>query len=376
MYDVIVIGTGGIGSAALYELARRGVKVLGLDRFPPGHDRGSSHGQTRIIRRSYFEHSNYVPLLNIAYELWDDLCEVSGNDLFQRTGLVYVGAKDNPVIEGVVRSSQDHQVKLESLSAADVAQRFPGYSAPEGATVLLEPDAGYLRVESAVRTCIDEAQKLGAESLHDIEVVGWKPNGTGVIVETTTGRFEAKKLVVTAGCWANSFLLDLNITLQVVRKHLHWYATNDDRYEQSSGCPCFFYGVSNGYFYGFPETANQGLKVAEHSGGTDIDDPLTDDRNPDQTDTARVEQFLSSHLPGVSNRRLDHEVCFYTMTPDAHFIIDRHPSYPQVTFAAGMSGHGFKFAPAIGRLLTELTLDGRPSADVEFLGLGRPGLLS
>ena len=144
MYDVIVVGTGGIGSAALYEFARRGVTVLGLDRFPPGHDRGSSHGQTRIIRRSYFEHSNYVPLLNIAYELWDDLCEVSGNDLFHRTGLVYVGAKDNPVIEGVIRSSQDHQVKLESLSEADVAQRFPGYSAPEGATVLLEPDAGYL----------------------------------------------------------------------------------------------------------------------------------------------------------------------------------------------------------------------------------------
>jgi glycine/D-amino acid oxidase-like deaminating enzyme len=134
--------------------------------------------------------------------------------------------------------------------------------------------------------------------------------------------------------------------------------------------------LSNGYFYGFPETANQGLKVAEHSGGTDIDDPLTDDRNPDQTDTARIEQFLSSHMPGVSNRRLHHEVCFYTMTPDAHFVIDRHPDYPQVAFAAGMSGHGFKFAPAIGRLLTELTLDGRSSADVEFLGLGRPGLLS
>ena len=371
MYDVIVIGTGGIGSATLHQLACRGAKVLGIDRFQAGHDRGSSHGQTRVIRRSYYEHSDYVPLLNLAYELWDDLCETSGADLLHRTGLVYIGDSQNPVIEGVLESARVHRLEVQQLTAADSVRRFPGYLVPSDATVLFEPDAGYLKVEQAVKTFIGQASALGAETLHGPEVVGWSATDHGVVVETTSGRFEADKLVITAGCWASSLLAELMIPLQVVRKHLHWFATNDDRYSESNGCPCFFYALSDVYIYGFPESENMGLKVALHSGGTNISNPLADDRSEEPAVTEQIRRFLSQNFPGVSSQQLRHEVCFYTMTPDAHFVVDRHPHHPQVALAAGMSGHGFKFAPAIGRVLAELVLDGKCNADIGFLGVGR-----
>lgn len=374
MYDAIVIGTGGIGSATLYQLASRGAKVLGIDRFPAGHDRGSSHGQTRIIRQSYYEHRDYVPLLNLAYELWDDLCKASGADLFHRTGLVYIGDSQNSVIDGVLDSARVHRLDVQTLDAADAAKRFPGYAVPLDATVLLEPDAGYLKVEQAVKTFLDQAKILGSKTLHGPAVVGWSATEQGVEVETTEGRFEAAKLVITAGCWASSLLAELNIPLQVLRKHLHWFATSDDRYFESRGCPCFFYALSDLWIYGFPELENNGLKVALHSGGTKISDPLADDRSEEPAVTETIRSFLANYLPGVVSQQLRHEVCFYTMTPDAHFIVDRHPHHPQVAFAAGMSGHGFKFAPAIGRVLSELVLDDKCQADIEFLGLARSTL--
>ena len=373
MYDVIVIGTGGIGSSALYELSRRGVRALGIDQFPPGHDRGSSHGESRVIRRSYFEHVDYVPLLNLSYRLWDEFGDATGESFFQRCGIVYVGADDNEIIQGVLASAAAYQLDVQRMNHQEAAVRFPGFAIPAGATVVWEPDAGYLQLEPSIRAMISLAKQLGVESRHGIEVVGWQATNQRVVVETTGGRFEAKNLIVTAGCWARSLLADLNIPLRVLRKHLHWFRTNDGRYHQSQGCPCFFVAQNDNYIYGFPDYG-AGLKVAVHSGGTGVDDPLTDDRLPEPSDDQQIESFLAKYMPGVSSTRLRHEVCFYTMTPDGHFVIDRHPQYDNVVFAAGLSGHGYKFAPALGRVLTELALDGRCEVDIEFLSVERSAL--
>ena len=375
MHDVIIVGTGGIGSAALYELARRGVRALGIDRFPPGHDRGSSHGETRIIRRSYFEHVDYVPLLNLAYRKWEEFCSSTGEDFFQRCGMVYVGPEDDEIIDGVLASARAHQLDVQHIVAEEAAKKFPGFAIPSDAAVLWEPDAGYLRLEPAIRAMIEQATRLGAETQHGVEVIGWQATPGGVVVETNTGHFEAKKLVITAGCWARSLLADLKIPLHVLRKHLHWFRSNDSRYHQSQGCPCFFIAESDNYVYGFPDYGS-GLKVAVHSGGTVIEDPLVDDRTPEADDDELVRSFVSRYMPGIAADRLAHAVCFYTMTPDGHFVIDRHPEYEQVVFAAGLSGHGYKFAPAIGTVLTELALDGKCEVDVEFLSLRRPVLQS
>ncbi len=373
-FDVIVIGTGGVGSAALYDLARQGVKVLGIDRFPPAHDKGSSHGETRIIRKSYFEHPNYVPLLNSAYSLWDEISEQSNHQLINRNGLLYLGNPNGAVLQGVSSSAKQHKLEIEHLTAADAAKRFPGFTASGKHVAVFEPEAGYLLVEECIRTYLQKAVALGAQHRFGESVLNWTANDRNVTVETDKGRYHADKLIITGGCWAGSLLTELGIPLQIVRKHLHWHTINTPVYRLDKGCPCFFIEAGEGYFYGFPDIAGSGLKVAEHTGGTYITDPLVDDRQPDASDSQNIRTFIQNHLPGVSRTRQRHSVCFYTSTPDAHFVVDRHPEHDSVVFAAGLSGHGFKFAAVLGRILTELTLHGATQFDIDFLSAGRESL--
>ncbi|MCP4170339.1 MAG: N-methyl-L-tryptophan oxidase [Fuerstiella sp.] len=374
MYDVIVLGTGGVGSAAMLACAKRGAKVLGLDRFPAGHDRGSSHGESRVIRRSYFEHADYVPLLNLAYGLWDELEQRCGEQFLHRTGVVYFGPQDGVILRGVLKSAENHQLVVERLNAHESMGRFPGYVVPPKAGVLFEADAGYLDVEKCICAQIQEATTMGAEHRHGETVMRWSADENSVVVETDGNRYRAARLVITAGCWAAGLLQELNVPLRIVRKHLHWHASDKDTYRESHGGPCFFYEANGGHFYGFPDAGRFGVKVAEHSGGTEITDPLSDLREEEADDTQRIEQFLKQYLPGVSMNRTRHEVCFYTMTPDEHFVVDHHPEHKTVCFAAGLSGHGFKFTSSLGQILTELALDERSSVDVDFLRLNRPGL--
>jgi len=371
IYDAIVIGTGGVGSAALYHLARRGASVLGLDRFSPGHDRGSSHGQTRIIRKAYFEHPDYVPLLDRAYELWAELEQGRSEPLYHQTGLLQVGPADGLVLPGVLESAREHDLPVESLTAAEVTERFPGFVVPEALSAVFEEQAGYLLVEESVMAHIEHARRHGAELRTGRPVTRWQSSGDTVVVETETDRFEARNLIVTAGAWAARLLANLDLELEVQRKHLHWYANAEPNYRSARGAPIFLYEVPAGIFYGFPQIDDFGVKVAEHTGGEPVADPSSLDRSLDEQDQLRVEQFLKFHLPGVSAISTRHEACMYTMSPDEHFIVDRHPHRDNVLFAAGLSGHGFKFTPVLGEILADLAHDGETSYPYEFLKLHR-----
>lgn len=370
-YDTIVIGTGGVGSAVLFQLARRGVRTLGLDRFPPGHDRGSSHGRTRLIRQAYYEHPDYVPLLRRAYALWADLEAAVAEQLLYRTGLLEVGPADGRLIAGVLGSARRYGLEVEELAGDDVARRFPGFVVTDGCHAIFERNAGFLLVERCVLAHIREARRLGAELRTGEAVLRWFADGNGVMVETETATYRAQRLVIAAGAWSGPILGELGVRLRVVRKHQHWFETGDDRYRIDRGCPAFFFEAPDGYFYGMPSYDDHGVKVAEHSGGEDVVDPLALDRGPDAEDRRRVQAFLRAHLPGVSRREMAHAACMYTCTPDEHFIVDRHPKSPHVVFAAGLSGHGFKFAPVLGEALAELALDGATEQPIGFLGLGR-----
>lgn len=373
-YDAIVIGTGGVGSAALFHLARRGVRALGIDRFPPGHDRGSSHGRTRLFRQAYYEHPDYVPLSRRAYALWADLEAARDDKLFYRSGLLEVGPADGHLIPGVLESARRHELNIEELMSDDVARRFPGFVVPDGCRAVFEQDAGFLLVERCVLAHLEEAQKLGA-TLHTGETVTrWVAGADGVTVETTTATYRAARLIIAAGAWSGGVLGELDARLRVVRKHQHWFATDDDRYRLEHGCPACFYEVPAGYFYGMPAYDDHGVKLAEHSGGDDVFDPLALDRDPDVEDRRRIESFLGAHLPGVSTREIAHAVCMYTLTADEHFILDRHPRSPLVVFAAGLSGHGFKFTPVLGEALVEMALDGTAKQPIGFLALERLAL--
>ncbi|MEZ6109996.1 MAG: N-methyl-L-tryptophan oxidase [Pirellulaceae bacterium] len=372
-YDLIVIGTGGVGSAALYQAARRGQRALGIDRFPGGHDRGSSHGQTRIIRRAYFEHPDYVPLLDRAYELWKELETAAERPLYFPVGLIEIGPRDGVLVPGVLTAAEKYRLPLERLTSDDVARRFSGFHVPDGYEALFESDAGYLLVEQCVLTYLEQAQRLGAELAIGDEVVDWRDEAGEIVVHTATATYRAPRVIVTAGAWSEGLLRSLGVRLQVVRKHLHWYRCDVERYRADRGCPAFFYEVPSGYFYGFPQIDDAGVKLAEHSGGTEVANPLADDRQPEAEDDRRVERFLREYLPGVTGRQTQHAVCFYTRSPDEHFIIDRHPHHPNVVFAAGLSGHGFKFASVLGEILVDLAVDGATASPIDFLSSRRFG---
>jgi sarcosine oxidase len=375
IYDVIVLGCGAVGGATLAHLARRGRRVLGLDRFGPPHDRGSSHGRTRMIRQAYFEHPNYVPLVLRAYRHWAELEAAFGQTLYCETGLLEIGPHEGHVVPGVKAAARQHGLELEEFTAEAVAKRFPGFRVPEGMAGVFERRAGFLHVEQCVAAHLAEAVRHGAEFHADEPARAWRVEGTGdqatVVVETERGRYEAARLVVTAGAWASSLLTELEVRLVVRRKPQYWFATHDDRYAIERGAPSFLYETSDGTFYGFPVVGPEGLKCAEHSGGAIVDDPAALNRAVVQADLARVERFVTACLPGVTTRLNDHAPCMYTMSPDENFIVDRHPRHPQVCFAAGLSGHGFKFAPVLGEALADLAIDGRTDLPIGFLGLSR-----
>ncbi len=371
-YDAIVVGVGGVGSAALYHLARRGLKVLGIDRFPPGHARGSSHGDTRVIRRAYFEHPNYVPLLDRAYQNWRELETLCGQSLLAQVGLLEIGPPQGILIPGVRRASQAYALPLQELSGHEVSDRFPGFIMPDDAVAIFEPEGGYLFVEECIRNYVQQALALGAEIEIGTAVTSWISSDSSVSVDCAGTIFQSDRLIIAPGAWAPDLLSELGIRFRILRKHLHWYALNDRlAYDSRQGSPVFFYETQAGCYYGFPSLDQQSLKVAEHSWGDEIVDPLAVDRGRDPRESLRVEAFVSQHLSLVETRETRHEVCMYTMTEDEHFVVDIHPEFNNVCFAVGLSGHGFKFASVLGEILAGLAIDKRCALPIEFLNSRR-----
>jgi sarcosine oxidase len=373
-YDAIVIGVGGVGSATLYQLARRGLRVLGIDRFAPGHARGSSHGETRAIRKAYFEHPDYVPLLTRAYELWRELNAEAGQTLFHQTGILEVGPAHGILLAGVRAAAKEHQLAIEEVSVDEVMQRFPGFRVPTGSEAVYEPEGGYLLVEECVKQHAELAKRLGAELAIGSSVTSWEGFNGDIHVRTDTENFVTRNLIITAGAWANDLLGQLGIQLRVLRKHLHWYAAKPEAYRQDRNSPVFFYETPGGCFYGFPSLVSQVqplVKIAEHTGGELETDPLNCNRSVDEDEQLRVEKFMSECMPQMTCQLARHEVCMYTMTEDEHFVVDRHPEFSNVAFAAGLSGHGFKFATVLGECLADWVEGKQTHPSIRFLSADR-----
>jgi len=364
--DCLVIGVGGVGGAALRHLAARGVHAVGIERFGVAHDRGSSHGETRVIRQAYFEHPDYVPLLRSAYALWDDLAAESCRPLFRRCGLILSGRPESEVLAGSRLAAERHGVPVEHLDRAGAATRFPQFRFPEDQEVLFEPGAGYLLVEECVRAHVESAVRHGAELRTGETVVEWSADTRGVRVRTDRGEYVAKAAVVTAGAWAATVLRDLGSPLTVLRKVMTWHPVVVPGHRPDDRMPAYLFDFGGRCFYGFPSLDGRTVKVAEHSGGELVADPVTVDRSLRPEDAAPLADFVAATLPGVDPRPERHSVCLYTMSPDGHFLVGRVPGTP-VVFAAGLSGHGFKFASVLGEALADLALDGRTRHPIGFL---------
>ena len=370
MFDVVVLGLGVMGASAVHQLAGRGVRVLGLDANQRGHVLGSSHGRSRIIREAYYEAVEYVPLVQRAFTQWRELEQETGLELLLMTGCLNIGEPGTHVVDGVIASAMRHGLLSEVLHADALRDRFPAFALPESHVGVFQPNAGVLNADVCVGALLDAAVARGATTRHGEMVSAWDPDGEGVIVRTPRGAIRASRLVITAGPWSASVLSGLGLPLQAVRQYVVHFEPRDPERFSPPGFPAFIWDVAEGEVYGIPYLAGSGFKVGGHDPGEPCT-PETARRHVTVDEIESVRTIFERCLPGSATTLLMTATCLYTVTPDRHFIIDRHPEHPQVSYAAGFSGHGFKFGPAIGEVLSNLALDGSTRHDIAFLGAKR-----
>lgn len=369
-----VIGGGVMGAAAAYALARRGARVTLFEQFSFGHDRGSSHGPTRLFRTAYFEHPDYVPLLKLSAAQWRTLERDSGERLLDMTGVLMAGGADTLLIAGSRQAAADHGLALETLTRAEAKRRFPSLVLAAGMDVLLEPAAGFVYADKAVAAFIAGARMHGAVLRENAPVREWRDAGAHIELAVGDERLAFDRLVAAPGAFAAGVLGDIGALIKPVRKALFWTAPGDDRFSCDKGFLPFAVEEDDGrFFYGFPAVDGDGVKVGEHTGGAPVAAP--GDAAPEAAAQARadVEAFLRRRTAGFAPSVTKEHSCLYEASPDGHFIIDTHPEDSRVAFALGLSGHGFKFAPLIGEALADLAFSGETLREFGFLRLGRFG---
>ena len=376
-YDVIVVGVGGMGSATAFQLARRGQRVLGLERFDIPHSMGSSHGISRIIRLPYYEHSDYVPLLKRAFVLWREIETLSGQELLVITGSIDAGREDGELFGGALASARLHGLPHEVLTGAEVNARYPGYNLPSTLRAVFQPQGGLLASERAIVAHVNAAMSFGAEIHARERVLGWDahPGGEGVVVTTDRGRYEAERLILTAGAWIGELASIVRRLAIAERQVLAWLHPKRPEWFTRDRFPVFNIDVEEGRYYGFPIYEVPGFKFGRyhHRGENCAPDLLR--READQADEALLRQFADRYFPQGNGPTMALRACMFTNTPDEHFIIDHHPAHKQVVVASPCSGHGYKFCSVIGEILADLaTGDGSTGHDIGFLRLARPAL--
>jgi sarcosine oxidase len=379
-WDVIVLGLGGMGSAAAYHLARRGHRVLGLERFTPAHPHGSSHGRSRVTRTAYFEDPAYVPLLLRAWELWLELGREAGLPILTPTGGLMIGPSGCGLVEGSLRSARTHGLRHELLDTAALRRLYPELRPEPGTVALFDEQAGFVDPEASVRAHLAGARAAGAELRFEEPVTAWSasPGGDRVRVETAAGAYEAGHLVLTPGPWAPSVLAELGLPLRLQRQVLYWF-------DPPGGVTPFlperfpvyiWEAAPDRSFYGFPHQPGPpgGVKVAffYSPDGDDGDDgarrsrdepatPEATDRTVHPDEVAAMRRCLAAHIPALDGPLLAAATCLYTVTPDHHFVLAPHPRHPNVAVASPCSGHGFKFVPVVGEILADLVMRGATS---------------
>jgi sarcosine oxidase len=370
-FDVIVIGVGGMGSATLYHLARRGRKVLGLERYNIPHEMGSSHGITRIIRLAYYEHPSYLPLLRRAYELWRELQQQAGEQLLFITGSIDAGPAGSPVFEGSRLSCESFGLPHEILTGAQLNQRFPGYRMPRDTMALFQPEGGFLTPERCIVAHVTLALAHGADIRAREPVLGWEPTSNGVRVRTDRGVYEADKLVIAAGAWVARLAPLLADVAVPERQVLGWFQPLSPELFTPERFPVFNLLVEEGRYYGLPIYGVPGFKLGRYHHLDEAVDPDRVDRECYPRDEQVLRTFTERYFPEAAGPAMALRACMFTNTPDEHFILDRHPDYPQVCIASPCSGHGFKFCSVVGEIMADLAERGETRHDITKYRLGR-----
>ena len=372
-YDAIVVGLGGMGSASAYHLARRGKRVLGLEQFAPLHERGSSHGLTRIIRLAYHEDPAYVPLLRRAYELWHDLETVAGERLLVTTGSVEGGPEGGAMFRGALHAAEEHGIVHEVLDGAELRRRYPGYAGiGDDGRFVWQPDGGFLLAERTMLAHANAARAAGADLRFEVPVTGWEPTADGgVRVTTGSGAYEAAALVLCAGPWMRDLVPALRSLAVPERQVLAWLTPRRPELFTVDRFPVFLLDVDEGSYYGFPTHDGHGFKFGWYHHFREPIDPDRDDRAARRDDEGALRSFADRYFPDAAGPTEMLKTCIFTNTPDEHFIVDRLGDTPQVTVVSACSGHGYKFCSVIGEIAADLAIDGSTPHDIGLFALGR-----
>jgi sarcosine oxidase len=370
-YDVVVIGLGAIGGAALRDLAGRGIRVAGIDRFAPPHQHGSSHGETRMIRLGYFEHPSYVPLLRRTYALWREIEAAAGRPLLHMTGIAEIGPPDGAVVAGTLLASRQHALPHEMLGAAEVMRRFPAFQIPSHFAGVVQPDGGFVAIEPAIEAMLALAGRAGADIRLGETVRSIAQRSGAVRIETDRDTIEAEQAIVAAGPWLKQLLPDMPAPLRVTRQAVAWFAPREPAAFALGRFPVFLLESRYGVHYGFPAFGRNAVKIAKHHHADEATDPDLCERSVSAIDQALIRPAIADHIPAANGALLDARTCLYTMTPDGDFIIDRLPHAPNVIVASVCSGHGFKFAPVAGEVLADLVANDHTIHDISRFRLAR-----
>jgi sarcosine oxidase len=370
-FDVAIIGAGAMGSASTYHLSRSGKKIIVLDRFHPPHGLGSSHGKSRIIREAYFESPMYVPLVQQAYMLWDEMEKESGKKLFLKTGGLMIGSRDQKVFSGASASAAQHHIAYEYLDGEAIKRRFPVFNPTYDTVALLEKNAGILFPEACIETQISLAEKADVEFHFDERVQTIISKSGKVEISTDKETYTATKVIVAAGAWMATLFPELHLPLEVKRQVLFWFRSTegDSNKFLPENLPVYIWEYEkNKIFYGFPDLG-EGMKIAIHHRGK-LATPDAIDRRVGVEEIKEIDELLKRYFTSTFTYHYS-DVCMYTNTPDEDFIIDFHPDDKNIILASPCSGHGFKFSSAIGKILSQMALGEKPGFDISVFSLDR-----
>jgi len=361
--DVAVIGVGSMGSSAFWQLASLGTKVLGFERYAPGHDKGAGHGETRIFRTAYGEGTEYVPFLQESKKLWKQLERETDTDIYTETGRIIIADQAN--LEQEINGAKLYNLPYELLDANEASKRFPQHVYEENDMVYVDPQAGFVRPEIAIQAASQRAIELGAKLYCGVSVTAIEPDDAGVTIYCGEERFRVGHVVVSAGAWTSKLLPQLSLPVWVERQILVWYRAKKPAAFSLENFPTFARQREEHRWYGFPSLDGHLVKVAFHHGGDKVD-PDTINRSTDEKDTALLSDFMQKYIPDLDPNVIKAKVCMYTNTPDNHFIIGPVSGIPNVTLLGPMAGHGFKFAPVMGKLVAEVATGSTPAINIDM----------
>ncbi len=374
-FDVIVVGVGGMGAQACYQLARRGQRVLGLERYDIPHAMGSSHGVNRIIRLAYFEHPSYVPLLRRAYALWRELEQAAGERLLHVTGSLDIGPRGSNVIANSLASCHLHGLAHEHLDAAELMRRYPGYRLPDSYEGVYQGDGGFIASERAIVVAAALALDAGAV-LHAREsFIDFAPlPGGGVRVRTDRDTYEAGRVILASGAWIGAHVPALKRVAVPERQVIGWFQPKKPKLFRMGAFPVSNLKTGAAHFYQFPVWNVPGFKIGLYHHLQEHGDADALPRDFTRADEEALRAGLRQYFPDADGPCLALKTCLFTNTPDGHFILDRLPGFAEVIVASPCSGHGYKFASVVGEVLADLAMDRTPALDLSLFGMDRPAL--